>query len=55
MNKSKPDEQGLVTTAVKGQLISSLKSYCKKNQRDHNEQSTGWGYYVQNLYLSLQQ
>jgi len=55
MNKLKSDEQKLKPATVSGRLISSLKYYCEKNRREHHEQPAGWGYYVQNLYLSLQQ
>jgi len=55
MKKSKSDKQELEPTAVRAQFVSSLKSYCNKNRRDHHEQASGWGYYVQNLYLSFQQ
>lgn len=54
MNKSNPYEKKLEPVVVRGQFISSMKCYCEKNQRDHHEQSAGWNYYVQNLYLSLQ-
>lgn len=55
MNKSKSVEKGLEPAADRARFISSLKYYCEKNRRDHHEQPCGWGYYVQNLYLSLQQ
>ena len=55
MNKSKTDEEELEPAVLRGQFISSMKSYCEKNRRNHHEQPTGCGYYVQNLYLSLQQ
>lgn len=55
MNKSNSDEKELEPAAVRGRFISSLKCYCDKNRRDHHEQAAGWGYYVQNLYMSLQQ
>ena len=55
MNKSNSDEKILEPVASRDQFIPSLKCYCEKNRRDHHEQPAGWGYYVQNLYLSLQQ
>ena len=55
MNKLNSDEKELEPISVRGQFMSSMKRYCEKNRRDHHEQPAGWGYYVQNLYLSLQQ
>jgi hypothetical protein len=55
MNKSNSDEKKLEPAVLRGRFISSLKCYCEKNRREHHEQPAGWGYYVQNLYLSLQQ
>jgi len=55
MNKSDSDEKELETVAIRGHFISSLKCYCEKNRRDHHKQTAGWGYYIQSLYLSLQQ
>ena len=55
MNKLNSDEKELEPISVRGKFMSSMKRYCEKNRRDHHEQPAGWGYYVQNLYLSLQQ
>jgi len=55
MNKSDSDEKELETVAIRGHFISSGKCYCEKNRRDHHKQTAGWGYYIQSLYLSLQQ
>ena len=54
MNKLKSDEEEVEPAVLRGQFISSMKCYCEKNRRDHHEQPAGYGYYVQNLYLSLQ-
>lgn len=34
-------------------LLSSLILFTEQNELDHAQIPTGWGYYVQNLYLSL--
>lgn len=51
MNKSNSGEKELESTTVR----SRLKCYCENNRQNHQEQPSGWNYYIQNLYLSLQQ
>ena len=34
-------------------LFEQLTNYCKQNEEAHLESPSGWGYYVQNLYLSV--
>ena len=46
------------TTAIKkesqlNKLHSSFISFCEQNEINHINSATSWGYYVQNLYLSL--
>jgi len=34
-------------------LRSSFIYFCERNEIDHANSPTGWGYYIQNVYLSL--
>jgi hypothetical protein len=53
MNKHDDNETILKNETAERGFLPSLKCYCEKNRLEHARHPGSWGYYVQNLYLSL--
>ena len=43
----------LIKKTGNNKIFELLSNYCEQNEQAHIESACGWGYYVQNLYLSL--